>query len=84
MRPGFAHRFWMRKPFFRHGNLIGRAIDDGIRRIVMRALRRDPLREVKRIAIRTRIDDLSKPPIDVADVYLRLQLLSHRLVRPRD
>ncbi len=49
----------------------------------LRALRGDPVLGVRRIAIRTRIDDLSKPPLDVADVYLRLQLLSHRLVRPR-
>jgi 2,3,4,5-tetrahydropyridine-2,6-dicarboxylate N-succinyltransferase len=28
------------------------------------------------------IDDLNKPPTDVADAYLRLHLLSHRLVRP--
>jgi len=50
----------------------------------LRALRDDPLRGVKRIAIHTEIDDLRKPPIDVADIYLRLQLLSHRLVRPRE
>ncbi|MFI0432409.1 MAG: 2,3,4,5-tetrahydropyridine-2,6-dicarboxylate N-succinyltransferase [Candidatus Nanopelagicales bacterium] len=31
----------------------------------------------------TVIDDLSAPPTDAADVYLRLHLLSHRLVRPR-
>jgi 2,3,4,5-tetrahydropyridine-2-carboxylate N-succinyltransferase len=50
----------------------------------LRVLRNDPLRGVQRIAIRTQIDDLRKPPVDVADVYLRLQLLSHRLVRPRE
>jgi len=32
--------------------------------------------------IEVRIDDLDAPPRDAADVYLRLQLLSHRLVRP--
>ena len=28
--------------------------------------------------------DLDRPPADAADVYLRLHLLSHRLVRPRE
>ncbi len=50
----------------------------------LRVLQSDALRGVRRVAIRTQIEDLSKPPIDVADVYLRLQLLSHRLVRPRE
>jgi 2,3,4,5-tetrahydropyridine-2-carboxylate N-succinyltransferase len=49
----------------------------------LQALRGDRLRSVRRVAIRTRIDDLRKPPVDVADIYLRLQLLSHRLVQPR-
>jgi 2,3,4,5-tetrahydropyridine-2-carboxylate N-succinyltransferase len=40
---------------------------------------RDVRREVKRVVI----DDLDKPPADPADVWLRLHLLSHRLVRPR-
>lgn len=47
------------------------------------ALRHDPIRAVETIAIRTEIADLSKPPVDLPDVYLRLQLLSHLLVRPR-
>jgi 2,3,4,5-tetrahydropyridine-2-carboxylate N-succinyltransferase len=48
------------------------------------ALRRDPVRAVETIAIRTEIADLSRPPVDLPDVYLRLHLLSHRLVRPRE
>jgi 2,3,4,5-tetrahydropyridine-2-carboxylate N-succinyltransferase len=32
--------------------------------------------------IETRIGTLAAPPADAADVYLRLQLLSHRLIRP--
>ncbi len=47
------------------------------------ALRHDPIRAVETIAIRTEIADLSQPPVDLPDVYLRLHLLSHRLVRPR-
>jgi 2,3,4,5-tetrahydropyridine-2-carboxylate N-succinyltransferase len=34
------------------------------------------------VAVRTTIADLSTPPADTYDAYLRLHLLSHRLVRP--
>ncbi|HEX3824688.1 MAG TPA: 2,3,4,5-tetrahydropyridine-2,6-dicarboxylate N-succinyltransferase [Mycobacteriales bacterium] len=44
----------------------------------------DELRAVKAEPIETRIADLSGPPADAADVYLRLHLLSHRLIRPHD
>ena len=47
-------------------------------------LRRGPdPRRASRAWSRTVIDDLSAPPADVADAYLRLHLLSHRLVAPR-
>jgi 2,3,4,5-tetrahydropyridine-2-carboxylate N-succinyltransferase len=42
----------------------------------------DTLRGVRSEPITTVIDDLAQPPADVADAYLRLHLLSHRLVRP--
>lgn len=42
----------------------------------------DPVRNVRTIVVRTVIDDLQQPPSDAYDVYLRLHLLSHRLVRP--
>ena len=41
----------------------------------------DDIRKVKRINLSIEID-LSKPAKDVADVYLRLQLLSHRIIKP--
>lgn len=41
----------------------------------------DEIRKVKRVNLSIEID-LSKPASDVADVYLRLQLLSHRIVKP--
>jgi 2,3,4,5-tetrahydropyridine-2-carboxylate N-succinyltransferase len=41
----------------------------------------DEIRKVKRINLSLEID-LAKPAKDVADVYLRLQLLSHRIVKP--
>jgi len=42
----------------------------------------DQLRKVKKLAVEVKID-LTQKPIDVADAYLRLQLLSHRLIKPR-
>jgi 2,3,4,5-tetrahydropyridine-2,6-dicarboxylate N-succinyltransferase len=41
----------------------------------------DPARRITQQVRFTRID-LDAPPVDVPDVYLRLHLLSHRLVRP--
>lgn len=41
----------------------------------------DPHRQVRQTVVLTRID-LDAPPADVPDAYLRLHLLSHRLVRP--
>jgi 2,3,4,5-tetrahydropyridine-2-carboxylate N-succinyltransferase len=41
----------------------------------------DPHRRVRQTVLRT-IVDLDAPPADVADAYLRLHLLSHRLVAP--
>ena len=46
-------------------------------------VRRDEARGVEIIAVRTVIPDLSAPPTDTHDVWLRLHLLSHRLVTPR-
>ena len=47
------------------------------------AIDHDPVRGVRVETVLTVIDDLSQPPVDTADVYLRLHLLSHRLVAPR-
>jgi 2,3,4,5-tetrahydropyridine-2,6-dicarboxylate N-succinyltransferase len=46
------------------------------------AAREDALRGVRSEPVRTRIEDLAAPPADVPDAYLRLHLLSHRLVPP--
>lgn len=45
--------------------------------------RADDLRGVTVKAITTVITDLDAAPVDAADAYLRLHLLSHRLVKPR-
>ncbi|MET7639011.1 2,3,4,5-tetrahydropyridine-2,6-dicarboxylate N-succinyltransferase [Streptomyces sp. NPDC005438] len=47
-----------------------------------KALRRDDRRGVETVAVRTVIASLDDKPLDTHDVYLRLHLLSHRLVRP--
>ena len=44
----------------------------------------DEHRAVKVEPIETRIDSLTEPPVDAADAYLRLHLLSHRLIRPHE
>jgi 2,3,4,5-tetrahydropyridine-2-carboxylate N-succinyltransferase len=41
----------------------------------------DDARGVRTVVVRTRVD-LDAPPADAADAYLRLHLLSHRLVAP--
>ncbi len=47
------------------------------------AERTDPARGVRLEIVQTRIVSLAEPPADTADAYLRLHLLSWRLVRPR-
>jgi 2,3,4,5-tetrahydropyridine-2-carboxylate N-succinyltransferase len=42
----------------------------------------DDLRQVRRVTVRTVLASLADPPADVPDAYLRLHLLSHRLVAP--
>lgn len=39
-------------------------------------------RLVEQVPVHTVIPDLSQPPVDAHDVYLRLHLISHRLVKP--
>jgi 2,3,4,5-tetrahydropyridine-2-carboxylate N-succinyltransferase len=47
-------------------------------------VRSDEARGVEIIAVRTVIPDLSAPPVDAHDVWLRLHLLSHRLTKPNE
>ena len=44
--------------------------------------RHDDIRNVEIVAIRTEISSLASAPTDAHDAYLRLHLLSHRLVQP--
>ena len=47
-----------------------------------RCLGRDEIRGVDVVAVQTTIASLADPPADAHDAYLRLHLLSHRLIRP--
>jgi 2,3,4,5-tetrahydropyridine-2-carboxylate N-succinyltransferase len=42
----------------------------------------DPRRGVRTVTVATVLDDLDSAPTDAFDAYLRLHLLSHRLVKP--
>ena len=42
----------------------------------------DKVRGVRRLVVRTVVEDLQSPPADTHDAWLRLHLLSHRLVVP--
>jgi 2,3,4,5-tetrahydropyridine-2,6-dicarboxylate N-succinyltransferase len=42
----------------------------------------DAIRGVRKVVVHTETPDLQQPPTDAYDVYLRLHLLSHRLVAP--
>jgi 2,3,4,5-tetrahydropyridine-2-carboxylate N-succinyltransferase len=48
------------------------------------AIGRDERRGVRTVAVLTVIGSLAEPPADAHDGYLRLHLLSHRLVRPHE
>ena len=41
------------------------------------------VRGVRRVVVRTTVEDLQAPPKDSEDAWLRLHLLSHRIVTPR-
>lgn len=41
-------------------------------------------RDVSTVVVRTEISSLADPPVDAHDAYLRLHLLSHRLVAPHE
>ncbi len=61
---------------------LGAATDEPAPAAWAAAERTDELRGVRVELLRAEID-LDAPPVDTADAYLRLHLLSHRLVAPR-
>jgi 2,3,4,5-tetrahydropyridine-2,6-dicarboxylate N-succinyltransferase len=58
------------------------ALEDATGLSAARSIGRDEVRNITVQAVRTTIADLQAPPIDGHDAYLRLHLLSHRLVQP--
>ncbi len=62
---------------------LGYGPDATVQPDLSRAQRHDPIRGVDLVVLTTVIDSLAEPPSDTADAYLRLHLLSARLVLPR-
>ncbi|AWB85036.1 succinyltransferase [Corynebacterium liangguodongii] len=81
---------WYPSPRLVESTSLGDAPSPGSERVSARDLSdsflqivgADRDRLVELVPVRTVIADLSAPAIDAHDVYLRLHLLSHRLVRP--
>jgi len=59
-----------------------RLTEDELSESVAALLGTDGDRGVEVVGVRTTIADLTAAPVDTHDVYLRLQLLSHRLIAP--
>ncbi|MEO9221800.1 MAG: 2,3,4,5-tetrahydropyridine-2,6-dicarboxylate N-succinyltransferase, partial [Mycobacteriaceae bacterium] len=59
-----------------------RLTEDELAESVAGLLGTDEDRGVEVIGVRTTIADLGAAPVDTHDAYLRLHLLSHRLIRP--
>ncbi len=68
------------------GSLFAGELDEHPNLAVLARLRETPAAggplPVTRVPVLTFIADLGAPPVDAHDVYLRLHLLSHRLVQP--
>ena len=58
------------------------AFEDALGTAAARAVGADEVRDVHTHPVETSIADLQAPPVDTCDAYLRLHLLSHRLVQP--
>ncbi|TDG03826.1 2,3,4,5-tetrahydropyridine-2,6-dicarboxylate N-succinyltransferase [Paraburkholderia guartelaensis] len=63
--------------------LTGPQIGDSLGKWAALAGQRDERRRVRTVAVRTTIGSLATPPADIHDVYLRLHLISRRLIAPR-
>jgi len=61
-----------------------RLAEDELSESVAALLGTDGDRGVEVVGVRTTIADLTAAPVDTHDVYLRLQLLSHRLITPHE
>ncbi|MEM5310726.1 DapH/DapD/GlmU-related protein [Paraburkholderia sp. JHI869] len=63
--------------------LTGARIGESLGKWTRLAGQRDERRGVRTVAVRTTIASLEAPPADIHDVYLRLHLISRRLIQPR-
>jgi 2,3,4,5-tetrahydropyridine-2-carboxylate N-succinyltransferase len=60
---------------------LGKAPVNKIDATLKSSLGEDPIRNVKKVAVEV-VSQINEKPKDAADVYLRLHLLSHRLLKP--
>ena len=72
---------WYPTPALGHGPGPASGNEE-LRAVLERLAGLDELRGVIRSVVHTTVADLAAPPADTADVWLRLHLLSHRLVAP--
>lgn len=64
------------------GRLTGDDVAEAFGIDLTSSLGRDAVRDVEVVAVSVAVASLADPPVDAADAYLRLHLLSHRLVAP--
>ncbi|WP_233889808.1 DapH/DapD/GlmU-related protein [Paraburkholderia flagellata] len=76
---------WLRRdaPGSSTSELAQSSLADSLRKWAGLAGQRDARRAVRTVAVKTTIANLAVPPADLHDVYLRLHLLSQRLIEPR-
>jgi 2,3,4,5-tetrahydropyridine-2-carboxylate N-succinyltransferase len=84
-----ADRFGLGAPPFAaegHGTaeLTGEQAAEALGAEIAATLGRDAVRDVRTVAVGLVIGSLADPPKDAVDCYLRLHLLSHRLIRPHE
>jgi 2,3,4,5-tetrahydropyridine-2-carboxylate N-succinyltransferase len=60
---------------------LGNAPENKIDAVAKSSIGEDPIRKVKKVTVEVVIQ-INEKPKDAADVYLRLHLLSHRLLKP--
>ena len=77
-RNGVVLDAWFLKPDWQMA--VPRRNPTGLRAANQVTARTDEIRRVEVVPIRTEIASLQDAPVDVHDAYLRLHLLSHRLV----
>ncbi|MGC4932983.1 2,3,4,5-tetrahydropyridine-2,6-dicarboxylate N-succinyltransferase [Gordonia sp. DT30] len=82
--PGVVLDVWFPEPQLGTNGHNGTTIldDDAVPGELRDLVGADAVRRVKTVPVATTITDLAAAPVDAYDIYLRLHLLSHRLVTP--